>query len=414
MWKNPITYIFFTCVATGQIAAQENAVFADNLKSIQVEVNGEWGSPPVMLLGGGNFVEVSFDDLQHSYVRYTYRIVHCNADWTPSDLLESEYLNGFNGNRIEEYEQSMNTAMEYNHYSVCIPNEDIKLLVSGNYRMDIYEDGEDEPVARACFSVLEPRVGVDIMVSGNTDIDTNKSHQQLSFHINYQGYQANNPQEEFKPVVCQNRRWDNSVSGVRPTYMRMDQLIYSHNRQLIFNAGNEYRRFEILDEHVPTMRVDRMVYSDPYYHAELFVDEPRRNYVYDEDQDGRYWVRNNDNEMNDTESDYFLTHFRLEMPQMAGGEVYLNGELTNNRLSEQYKMEYDLMEHAYKAVVPLKQGSYNYQYLFVPDGSRMGQTAYTEGDFYQTENEYYVYVYHRAFGTKYDKLVGFGSLKFSN
>lgn len=414
MWKFLIIYSFCICMSVRQLVAQENAVFADNLKSIQVEVNGEWGEPPVMLLGGSNFVEVSFDDLQHSYVRYTYSIVHCNADWKRSDLLESEYLSGFNGNRIEDYEQSMNTEMEYNHYSVRIPNDDIKLLVSGNYRMDIYADDSEEPVARACFSVLESRVGVDITVSGNTDIDTNKSHQQLSFNINYRGYQANNPQEEFKPVVCQNRRWDNCVSGLRPTYMRMDQLIYNHNRQLIFNAGNEYRRFEILDERTPTMRVDRMVYSDPYYHAEIFADQPRRNYVYDEDQDGRYWVRNGDNEMNETESDYFFTHFRLEMPQVAGGNMYINGELTNNRLSEQYRMDYNLMEHAYEIVMPLKQGSYNYQYLFVPDDSGAGLTSFAEGDFYQTENEYYVYVYHRAFGTRYDKLVGFGRLVFRN
>lgn len=414
MWKFLIIYSFCICMPVRQLVAQENAVFADHLKSIQVEVNGEWGEPPVMLLGGSNFVEVSFDDLQHSYVRYTYSIVHCNADWKRSDLLESEYLSGFNGNRIEDYEQSMNTEMEYNHYSVRIPNDDIKLLVSGNYRMDIYADDGEEPVARACFSVLESRVGVDITVSGNTDIDTNKSHQQLSFNINYRGYQANNPQEEFKPVVCQNRRWDNCVSGLRPTYMRMDQLIYNHNRQLIFNAGNEYRRFEILDERTPTMRVDRMVYSDPYYHAEIFADQPRRNYVYDEDQDGRYWVRNGDNEMNETESDYFFTHFRLEMPQVAGGNMYINGELTNNRLCEQYRMDYNLMEHAYEIVMPLKQGSYNYQYLFVPDDGGAGLTSFAEGDFYQTENEYYVYVYHRAFGTRYDKLVGFGRLVFRN
>lgn len=414
MQKIPITCLLLACLPSFRAGAQGNAVFADRLKSIQVEVNGEWGEPPVVLLGGNNFIEISFDDLQHKYVRYTYNIIHCNADWKQSDLLESEYLKGFNGNRIEDYEQSMNTEMEYNHYSVRIPNDDIELLVSGNYRMDIYDDESEEPVARACFSILEPRVGVDVTVSGNTDIDTNKSHQQLSFNINYPGYQVNNPQEEFKPVVCQNRRWDNSVSGLRPTYMRMNQLIYSHNRQLIFNAGNEYRRFEILDERVPTMRVDRMVYSDPYYHAEIFADEPRHNYVYDEDQNGRYWVRNWDDEMNDTESDYFFTHFRLVTPKIAGGEVYINGELTNNRLEGQYKMDYNLPEHAYEIVMPLKQGSYNYQYLFLPDGSRCGQTMYTEGDFYQTENEYYVYVYHRAFGMRYDKLVGFRQLKFKN
>ncbi len=98
-------------------------------------------------------MEISFDDLQHNFVRYSYTITHCNADWNPSDLLRSEYMTGFDDNRIEDYEQSMNTEMEYNHYSFTLPNEDVKLLVSGNYIVNIFEDGDEEPVARACFSI---------------------------------------------------------------------------------------------------------------------------------------------------------------------------------------------------------------------------------------------------------------------
>lgn len=70
------------------------------------------------------------------------------------------------------------------------------------------------------------------------------------------------------------------------------------------------------------------------------------------------------------------------------------------------------MEHAYELALPLKMGSYNYQYLFVPEGETQGYTAEAEGDFYQTENEYAVYVYHRPFGERYDHLVGFNTIKY--
>ncbi|MBR1667833.1 MAG: DUF5103 domain-containing protein [Bacteroidaceae bacterium] len=389
------------------LCAQENICFSPRIKTLQVKVNGTWGEPPVVLLSRGHYVEISFDDLQPNYQRYTYTITHCNADWQQSDLLTSEYMTGFNDSRISNYEPAIGTEMKYCHYTFTLPNEDNQLLVSGNYRISIFEDGEDEPIAQACFSIIEPRVGVTIDVTPNTDIDTYEHHQQVNFTVNYSGYSISNPVSDLKYIVLQNRRWDNHAENLRPTSMQLNKLIFNHNRSLIFPAGNEYRRFEILDEYVPTMRVDRMEFDDEYYHAILFADEQRSIYLYDEDQDGRYWIRNQDNENNDTESDYFFTHFMLQMPKVAGGEVYLFGDLTNNRMEEAYKMEYNLIDHQYELVTPLKQGSYNYMYMYVHDGETVGQTLPCEGDFHQAENEYYVYVYHRPFGLRYDKLIGF-------
>lgn len=410
--KQFITIFLLTALHFPLLKAQQNGIFVDNIKSLQVKPNGEWGEQPVMPLGGANYMEISFDDLQHNFVRYTYTITHCNADWKQSDLIRSEYMDGFDDNRIDEYDQSMNTEMEYNHYTFTLPNEDVKLLVSGNYIVNIFEDGEDEPVARACFSVIEPHVGIAMELTGNTDIDTYASHQQLSFVINYSGFQTRNAIDELIPVVRQNNRWDNAVYNLKPTFMRVNEMVYEHNRNLIFEAGNEFRRFEILDRHVPTMRIDRMRYDGDYYHATVMTDEQRTAYLFDRDQNGRYWVRNGNNVDNDTESDYYYTHFRLEMPQIPGGDLYISGDMTNYSMTEDFKMEYNLLEHAYELVLPLKQGSYNYQYLFLRDGNSVAEATPSEGSFHQTENEYSVYVYYRPFGTRYDKLVGFKTITF--
>ncbi len=393
---------------------QITATHAGNIRTVQVKLNGEWGEPPVMLLHGDNFMEISFDDLQHNYVRYTYRITHCNADWNPSDMYEGDYVAGINGaDVIDDYTQSMNTEMMYNHYCLTLPNEDVRLLISGNYRVDIFDDDDDDsPVATACFSVVDPKIGIDMSISANTDIDAYQSHQQVDFNINYATYPCTNPEAEFIPVVVQNRRWDNRADNLLPNYLRSNQLVYTHNRRLIFEAGNEYRRFEILDRYVPTMRVESMKYRDGLYHAEVFTDEQRINYKYDQDQNGRYVVRNGDDYENETESDYFYTHFALDIPELTGGRLYLHGDLTDNEFTEDNEMQYDPISHRYELTLPLKQGSYNYQYLYVPNGSDVGQSAPAEGSFHQTENEYYIYVYHRAFGSRYDQLVGFKSLKY--
>lgn len=391
--------------------AQGISINDGNIRSLQLMVNDEWGEPPVMLLDGNDYIAVSYDDMQANYVRRYYKLVHCNADWTPSDLLESEYIDGFNDNVIDEYEPSMNTMAEYNHYEFAIPNDEVSLKVGGNYRLEIWDEDAESPAATVCFSVVEPRVGINAELSGNTDTDTNGAHQQISFTISYSGYDVKDPVSDMKVVVMQNGRTDNIVTGVKPTYLRNNELIYVHNHSLIFEAGNEFRRFEILDEKVPTMNVERMAYAAPFYHATLYADEPRTNYIFDRDQDGLYYIRNNDDVDNETESDYFMTHFTLNMPQLPGGDVYVCGSLTENRFSDKSRMTYNPLTHCYETVLPLKQGSYNYQYLFVRDGETVGHSTQTEGNFYQTENEYWIYVYHRPFGERSDKLVGFQKIK---
>ena len=397
-----------------RVSSQVNVSFVENIRTIQAQVNGKWGEPPVMLLGSGQYIDISFDDLQRNYVRYTYRITHCNASWESSGLYEGDYMTGINGSTvIESYEPSINTEMLYNHYQFRLPNATHRLLLSGNYQVDIFDEDDDEnPVATVCFSLLEPKVGIDIKVSANTDIDSYQNHQQVDLNINYQTLTTSNPESELIPVVMQNRRWDNRVMNLKPSYLRPNQLVYTHNRSLIFAAGNEYRRFEILSPYVPTMRVDKMKYEDPYYHAYILEDLPVKNYKYDQDQNGRFLIRNGDNSENDTQSDYFITHFVLKAPQLADGDLYLFGDLTDNMMWDDTRMEYNLIEHQYEISIPLKQGSYNYQYLFVRTGEAVGQTGPTEGDFHQTENEYCVYVYHRPFGGRYDKLVGFKSMNY--
>jgi len=414
--RTSLLSIFLLFLALQPLMAQSNVCYVDHLKTLQTQVNGKWGELPIMLMGVGQYIDISFDDLQHEYVRYTYSIKHCNADWTSSNLYEGDYMTGINGvSVIDNYEQSMNTEMPYNHYSFRLPNNEHQLLVSGNYRVDIFEDGnEEDPVATACFSILEPKVGIDITITANTDVDTYQTHQQVDFNINYQSYSISNPEAEFIPVVLQNHRWDNHAYNLKPTYLRNHQLVYTHQQSLIFDAGHEYRRFEMLDKYVPTMRVDKMRYEDPYYHAYIYEDLPANNYIFDQDQNGRYIVRNSDDYMNNTESDYFITHFTLKMPQLSNGNVYLFGDMTGNCYTEYNQMIYNETDHQYEIVLPLKQGLYNYQYHFVREGETTGQTAQVEGNFYQTENEYTILIYHRPFGGRYDKLVGYKTLKFQS
>ncbi|MBQ5730941.1 MAG: DUF5103 domain-containing protein, partial [Bacteroidaceae bacterium] len=157
-----------------------------NIRALQMQLNDQWDAVPVLTLGSDDDICFSFDEMSHTYHRYTYRVVHCNADWSQSELFPIDYLEGFNDQPIEDWQTSENTTQLYSHYQFYLPNDDVSLKVSGNYKVEVYDDeaGDDTPIALFGFLVVEPRVGIEAQVSSDTEIDRNATHQQVSFKVN--------------------------------------------------------------------------------------------------------------------------------------------------------------------------------------------------------------------------------------
>ncbi len=368
---------------------------------------------PILELNSGSVLNISFDELSHEARYYTYTVYHCNADWGISGLTSSQYLNGFTTSDIDDYELSYNTEQIYTHYRFSLPNDDIELKLSGNYAVRIYEDGnEEKTVAWACFSVVEPKVFIDCNVRSNTEIEFNGRYQQLDIDLTTGGYAIRDAFSELKVVVRQNNRTDNAAYITRPTFVEQDKFRYINNKDLIFEGGNEYRSFDILSEYILGEGVDQVDYKNGYYHATLFKsDMLTEGYMSAQDANGQFVVNRENAEYNDTEADYMWVHFMLpmEVPFFDGG-MYIGGDLTYNHLDKKSKMTYDFESKSYIHSLYLKQGGYNFQYWFAPKGASKGTTQRSEGSYWETQNEYTIYVYHRAWGERYDRLIGYQSI----
>ncbi len=395
--------------------AQRTEVLAPLIETIQVLKNAEFDSSPVIELNSDEYLEISFDQLSHEYHRYYYEIEHCDAAYKPSNISQFDFMDGFSTNYIDDYATSINTTVPYTNYRFELPNDNVSLKLSGNYRISVFDDDNNEkPVFRAYFSIVEPKVKIDASVSANTLIDNNKGHQQVSFTINHKGVQLRNPQQNVKVRVMQNGRTDNCVTNVQPTYILADQLKYEHNRALIFQAGNEYRRFETVSTRHIGLNIDHFEYFAPYYHATLFEDKLRNyTYSYNYDHNGHYLVRYDDATDDSIEADYFFVHFALghDSP-FKSGNVYLEGAFTYDDFTQRTEMKFNWDTYCYENVQFLKQGSYNYQYLYVPPGSTKGEAGPIEGNFSETENEYLIMVYYRATGDRYDQLIGIQQVRY--
>ncbi len=401
-------YIIIICVTflwPLQSFAQWSNSYSNNIKTVRTIVNNDWLLSPILKLNSDDILTISFDEMSHNYNRFTYHITHCDSNWEPSDLYESDYIEGFNDMPIDDYENSINTTFEYTHYTFCIPNDDTSLKLSGNYILEI-KDEDGNTVADTKFAVTEELATIGITVSSNTDIDVNSTHQQVSFTINHSKLRVINQTKEIIPFVIMNRNINNAVSGFAPTYKSNGKMEYLHCKELIFDAGNEYRRFEIIDMYDYTQNVDRIVFQNPYYHATLFTDNQHIAYRYDHDNNGRYLIRDHNSNNSDIESDYLYIDFTLSMNKQYSGDIYLRGDFSGNAVTDNWKMEYDNNKKTYTITTLLKQGAYNYQYIFVDNNANSSLTAKTEGDCYETKNEYMILVYYRETGSRYDRLVG--------
>ena len=382
--------------------AQHHTVMDESIRTLQVSVNGDKTLPPVITMGRSSTVDIEWDQLSHTYHRYTYHLQYCDRMWEPADeLFESDWLAGINDLPVEDYRTSFNTSQLYTHYHLSLPNKDVSMRLSGNYKVEIRED--DECVIEVQLCVAEKAMPLSVQCSPNTDIDFQKNHQQLTIGVNYNGIKVVDPDDQLYMRVVQNRRWDERVEDVHPNIRKATGMEFTHQRALIFEGGNEFHKFELLDVHKPGMGIDYMRWYDPWWHVTLNETHPARAYVSDEDVNGAFYIRRNWDEDNDIMAEYVLVHFILRTtPLYNGGNVYVSGQWTQGEKSERYRMDYDEELGIYEKAILMKQGYYNYEYI-----QDNGSTSRTMGSFYQTENEYQILLYYREQGGRSDRLVGY-------
>lgn len=410
-----ILFLTVFCFTSFGLATAQHSIhtqpLSDEIKSIQILVNDDPFLPPIIKLQGDDRITLKFDKLSIEEPRLRYRIFHCTANWQKSDLRDIDFLNGFNNQLIEDYRFSENTIVSYIHYDLNFPNRQVGPKISGNYAIEVYyENAPEDPLLQACFSVTENQVRIQGKVSGNTDFDFNKAHQQISFEISHPRLSIHDAKREIMVTVLQNNCLNFARKNVQPTYIYPNRLVFEHNPDLIFEAGNEYRRFEIQSRRYGGMGVEWIRYTHPHYVAMLNTDEVRANKTrqYDQDQNGRFFLRTTDGDDSDVEADYFEVLFNLNS-QESIYPLHVIGDFTYNN-PKNFVLHFDEATQKYQLSTLLKQGFYNYLYVSAQDDEHYSMSQ-IEGNYYDTSNEYLIMVYHRPPASRFDKLIGWQLLK---
>ncbi|WP_010519184.1 type IX secretion system plug protein [Croceivirga radicis] len=378
----------------------------DFIKSI-VFVGPTQDQFPIIQLGES--INLTFDDLTASEQDYYYKIIHCDYDWTPSQLLKSQYLNGADNQRIINYENSYNTLQPYSNYTLTLPNDEVSFKVSGNYMLEIYNSTGDIQFSRR-FLIYENKAAVSATVKRSRDFNYLNTKQVIQFTINTSNVKVVNPKEQIKTNIIQNYQWNTSINTLKPQFTLGNELVYKYDQEASFYGGNEYLNFDTKDLRSPTFAISRIEYTDVYHHY-LFANQLRKDqkYTYFPDINGDFQIRTLQGSDVSREAEYTLVHFKLPYTAELGlNSIYVTGKFNNYDLTEENKMAYDEETGYFELAYPFKQGFYNYKYVMVKEDGSV-EPNFISGDFHFTENNYLILVYFRNFGDVYDSLIGIGN-----
>ncbi|MGM0666230.1 MAG: DUF5103 domain-containing protein [Bacteroidota bacterium] len=380
------------------------------IKSVRLH-REEWNlSYPIIRLDSDEKLMLHFDLLGESIETYYYSFIHCDKDWNPSRVSQPEYIDGFTENQLRDYDMSFNTTVNYTHYSLSFPNDEVAFKLSGNYIIKVYPFGKpDSPVITKRFMVSEGAAAITATSMRSKLSGYYLSGQQIDFRVSHASLSLQDPYRTVFSTVLQNGRWDNARKNLKPDFTGNYSLEYNGLSDLnIFPGGSEYRYFDIKSLRYQSEYISSIENLFGYYHVRLRESENRaaRQYFYWPDFNGKYYIAHQEGIDPQIDADYVYVYFTLPSNFPVDDDVYVFGELSGWEFNDSNKMHYNYEQQAYELRLLLKQGWYNYMYAIKNESLSESVFNRFEGDHYETENDYIILSYYRDPNERYDRLIG--------
>jgi len=402
---------FFSAHGYSQIPEQ---VYSPTIKSIQLYPYGNQLGYPIVKLNSGEQLELHFDDMDANVKNYSYTYQLCNSDWTPAILSHFDFIKGFSQVRLNTYRISSIAFTRYTHYQALLPDRNCVPSRSGNYILKVFLNGDtSQLIFTRRMLVVEELAAVGAQIQQPFNGQFFRTHQKVQFRVNLnEALDVVNAQQQIKVSLLQNMRWDNAITTMRPTFFSRKTLEYNTENEALFPAGKEWRWLDLRSLRLQSDRVADARYTNKS--TEIYVrpdlERVTQRFNFYRDNNGKYFLEPTENINPLWQSDYATVHFTFVPPgntPFADKDIFIFGALNDYDLRDQVKMTYNSDKGAYETTLFLKQGYFDYVYVTIDkkDPKRKAAFDVTEGNLWETENEYTILVYFRELAGRADRLI---------
>ena len=419
MYKALIGSLIILILGSQPILAQNNPdqIFDAAIHTVLVTPYGNPIGMPIITLNEATSLQISFDDFKAAYENYYYAIELRDDNWEPVSLSPFDYTQGFSQNKITSFSISSISVQNYYHYEFSLPNENCKPTKAGNYIVKVFKDGNPNSlIFTKRFYVSDASVAVFASVQEPFDGNISKTHQKIQLSLDVKKIPYFQP-GQLSIQVIQNTRYSDAIKVIAPSFIRGNNVEYNSDRDLIFPSGKEFRW---LDLQSLRLQSDRVLKFENTEHSNKVIVKPDLSrastaYYSFKDLNGSFLISNMESLQSENQNDYAQVQFTYlpkdGIPYM-GETLYLSGAFTGNCLNKDAAMQFNTQKGVYEKMLLLKQGYYSYQYILRDQNDPQPNQDFmeTEGDHWETENNYTILVYYTQAGARYPSLVGFSTI----
>jgi hypothetical protein len=410
------------CIAANLEAQIPDSVYTPNIASAKLYLKGNQFAYPVITLNGSEQLELFFDDMDADVKSYYYTYQLCNADWTPVQISTFDYISGFAQSQITEYRYSSVALVRYTHYHISLPENNSRITLSGNYLLKVYLDND---TAKLAFTkrllVVQNAVSISAQILPPMNPQLTYAYQKLQFTVNSKALSISNPFQQIRVVVLQNSRWDNAIFMGNPSFYSGTNFVYNSDDVPVFPGGNQWRWLDLQSFRFQSDRIARVDYLKNGTVILLKPDKERAGspYYYYSDNNGKYSIQTTDLIDPKFQGDYGRVRFVFVPPDnvpFEGKDLFILGEFTGYKINDQTRLTFNPASGAYEGSALMKMGYYNYAYVTLNSVEPRGlpSSELTEGNHFETVNNYDILVYYRTLGGRSDQLVGIYSMSTMN